>query len=394
MTSCLYPWKSIYIHPDGTIRPCCIQKTILGDTKIGDQIETVWNNSEMQTLRQKFKSGRPVAGCEPCNAKEQTIGKSLRSTFNSTLERYQISTDLEDYRVESPLEIVNLDLSFSNRCNLKCRFCGPYNSSSWNSDATELRKLDPDFWKPLLGQNQQAQEQKADFYKNLSEKLTTLRTIELKGGEPFLAREHLAFLQNLIRQGKSSEIELAYTTNGTVILHELKNILPHFKVVAITISVDGTEGMYQYLRGGHFCLEKEIEKTICFFNDFKNVEIIFHFTLSAYNLFAMTSFVSWYKDTRSRYSQVKSWQIGMVVNPKPLQVSKLPLSIRQKALSKAFDDESPGFKSYINALNKETPENECQLWFQSFKKYVTDLDSIRKTSFLEVAPDFIEFWNI
>jgi organic radical activating enzyme len=389
------PWKSVYVHPDGSIRPCCIQTLKYGDTKNGDTIESTWNSSEAKKIRKSFIEGQFLSGCEPCRDKELYLGKSIRTSF---LDNYKNAVNVQDINFEklseqADLDIVHLDLSFSNLCNLKCRFCGPHNSSSWFTDASELLKLDRAYWIPFMGKSHSLNVQKSQDYTSIVKKLKKLKKIEMQGGEPFLSKEQIPFLQALIEADLAKEIELYYTTNGTVILPEIKHLFPKFKQITISVSVDGTGDLYKYIRGGDYSLELDVENNLQFYSQFQNLNLIIHYTLCAYNIFGVAKMIEWFNGVKIRNKNIKKWQIGLVVNPSPLRISRLPVEIRKKALFRLESYSSPALHSLRQSLNGTTSNDENSLWFPSFQKYVNDLDSIRKTSFLTVAPEFSEYWT-
>jgi len=64
-SSCLKPWTSIYIEPDGQVRPCCYQSPIYGNL-YEKSFEQLWNGIEAQTLRASMKEKDPPRACRNC----------------------------------------------------------------------------------------------------------------------------------------------------------------------------------------------------------------------------------------------------------------------------------------------------------------------------------------
>lgn len=62
---CLEPWQYIYINSDGTITPCCINISILGDlTK--SEFQNIWNNDKYRALRQNVNTAAEPYRCKYC----------------------------------------------------------------------------------------------------------------------------------------------------------------------------------------------------------------------------------------------------------------------------------------------------------------------------------------
>lgn len=64
-STCLKPWSSIYIEPDGEVRPCCYQSPILGNI-YERTFEEIWNGNEAQRLRRSMIEKHPPEQCRQC----------------------------------------------------------------------------------------------------------------------------------------------------------------------------------------------------------------------------------------------------------------------------------------------------------------------------------------
>lgn len=67
---CLLPWLSVYVHLDGTIKPCCYLDASkdhdMGNV-LRDEFQKVWNGERYQRLRKAMRDGkRPSKICEAC----------------------------------------------------------------------------------------------------------------------------------------------------------------------------------------------------------------------------------------------------------------------------------------------------------------------------------------
>ena len=62
---CLEPWQFVYINSDGTITPCCINISILGDLTQTDFL-AIWNNQRYQQLRRQMNTATEPYRCRYC----------------------------------------------------------------------------------------------------------------------------------------------------------------------------------------------------------------------------------------------------------------------------------------------------------------------------------------
>jgi MoaA/NifB/PqqE/SkfB family radical SAM enzyme len=133
---CILPWVSLEASPIGTVRPCCLAKEEITDES-GNQyrlastsFDAIRNSSYMQKLRSEFIEGKLPSTCERCWAVENAGGTSKRQ---HTIARLEHVIDYSEW-AEDAKELVFLDLKLGNICNLKCRICGPWSSSTFASE--------------------------------------------------------------------------------------------------------------------------------------------------------------------------------------------------------------------------------------------------------------------
>jgi radical SAM protein with 4Fe4S-binding SPASM domain len=64
-SSCLKPWTSIYVEPDGQVRPCCYLSPVYGNL-YEKNLEQLWNGVEAQSLRAAMKAKDLPPACRDC----------------------------------------------------------------------------------------------------------------------------------------------------------------------------------------------------------------------------------------------------------------------------------------------------------------------------------------
>ena len=249
---CILPWVSLEASPIGTVRPCCLAKEEITDES-GNQyrlastsFDAIRNSSYMQKLRSEFIEGKLPSTCERCWAVENAGGTSKRQ---HTIARLEHVIDYSEW-AEDAKELVFLDLKLGNICNLKCRICGPWSSSTFASEEVgKVMTLDrkQTYAYKMLREGRWPRESPM-FWNQLELIADQIRYLEFTGGEPFLINEHFDFLQTLVDLGLAGNIEIHYNTNGTQYPERGLELWPHFRLVEIAFSIDDLETRFEYQR--------------------------------------------------------------------------------------------------------------------------------------------------
>lgn len=386
---CYAPWYSLHLHPSGVIKPCCIYKGQVGDRRQGDRLEDAWTSPEMKEVRRAFLSGKPPQGCRKCYEKEAQGIRSMRQRVSEMLptefKHRPFSTQPES------LDLYFFDLSFSNLCNLRCRFCNPDSSTLWIKDVKRPEYQESGFWSYL---NEQAQlvpfEAKASEMLEFVLKSPSLRRIEIKGGEPFLSSEHLRFVKKLSQTEKAHELTLAYTTNGTQLKPAYLKPLEAFERVDVSVSIEAVGKLYQYIRGGRYGFE-QAEKALSFFSQLENSHLYIQFTLCALNVFAVKDFWTWFEAIESRIN-IDKVNLGLVVEPSYLNTAVLPQGLLKRALTDLPRVDHPFIKKVREHLLQafERSGQDLNQERLSFQKFVRLSDQRLKLHLSDIEPAFKE----
>ena len=75
-----------------------------------------------------------------------------------------------------------------------------------------------------------------------------VKLLYLTGGEPTLVQGNYDFLQQLIDKGYAKNIGLVFNTNVTNFQDRFLNIIGQFDHVTLNLSIDGVEGVQEYIR--------------------------------------------------------------------------------------------------------------------------------------------------
>lgn len=62
---CNWPWSSIFVRLDGSVRPCCVIKEVYGNL-LNQSFESIWRADKYRKLRSKVSSDNPPDACVTC----------------------------------------------------------------------------------------------------------------------------------------------------------------------------------------------------------------------------------------------------------------------------------------------------------------------------------------
>lgn len=251
---CILPWVSIETSPVGTVRPCCLaDDELVNDSGkkfylTSDTFDEIRNSRAMQNLREQFLEGKQPKTCRKC-WQEESAGRTSKRMH--TLDRLKHIVSEQVWTADAK-PLMFLDLKLGNICNLKCRICGSWSSSTYAVEEVKHDdSLDPkkSFHYTMLEQGRWPRESKV-FWQELDRNLDQIRYLEFTGGEPFMIEEHFDFLRKLVDTGRAGDIEIHYNTNGTIWPTQAEQIWSHFKLVEIALSIDDVGKRFEYQRAG------------------------------------------------------------------------------------------------------------------------------------------------
>lgn len=380
---CKAPWVSMYLDTQGVIKPCCVSFDRLGKVD-EDGFVKAYNSEKMTELRRQILKGEIPHGCRVCRRKDEVQSRARRFTY----EDIQIDRELTE---EGDHNLISqLDISFSNLCNLKCRFCGPFCSSKWIEDSKKLPDSDSNLWEGHKEFNFKVNHISAEEIMSQLDEFPNIRDLDINGGEPFMAPQHLEFLKLLVERGRASETRLIYTTNGTIAPDKYIPYLSQFKSVKVSVSTEGVGDVYRYSR----CFseaEDRLEKTMESFAKIPGVRFGINYTMSALNIFGVADFWPWFLKIHEKYNV--AIHMGVVVAPYALQISNLPLWFREEAYEQLPKDDHPALAYIRNLLfqNGKIPDengNDCspERKLELFWEHVDTLDRIQNTSLTRLQP--------
>ena len=299
-TFCVLPWVSLEASPIGTVRPCC-----LADEEIADDdgvkfdlnsadLSAVQNSQYMQRLREEFVKGQRPRTCRKC-WNEERAGRTSKRMY--TLDRLKHIIQDEEWTADAkPLQF--LDLKLGNICNLKCRICGSWSSSTFAAEELQFLSRPEDkkksFHYQMLRRGAWPRENPA-FWSEIDRVIDHIHYIEFTGGEPFMIQEHFDLLQRLVDRGIAAQVEIHYNTNGTQWPEQAEEIWRHFKLVEIAFSIDDIGSRFEYQRTNADWLK--VNENLDRFRDMRarrnNIELQVCATVNVFNVMYLEDLANW-----------------------------------------------------------------------------------------------------
>lgn len=296
---CVLPWVSLETSPIGTVRPCCLAEHELVDNA-GEKFNlaqakftAIQDSDSMRKLRQQFLAGERPDTCGKC-WREEDAGRTSKRMH--TLDRLKHMIPDQEW-TEDARPLVFLDLKLGSICNLKCRICGSWSSSTFATEELQALPVDQrrgSFHHKMLRAGAWPRENES-FWAELDQVSDQIRYIEFTGGEPFMIQEHFDLLHDLIAQGIAGQIEIHYNTNGTQWPEQGEEIWRYFKKVEIAFSIDDVGTRFEYQRSNAVWTEvcANIERFEQMRNRCSNIELQVCSTVNIFNVWYLAELADW-----------------------------------------------------------------------------------------------------
>jgi MoaA/NifB/PqqE/SkfB family radical SAM enzyme len=299
---CVLPWVSLETSPIGTVRPCCLADDEIVDDA-GDKFDlnhasfpAIQNSQYMRDLRQEFLDGKQPQTCRKC-WREERAGRTSKRMH--TLDRLKHMLPDQPWTADAK-PLMFLDLKLGNICNLKCRICGSWSSSTFaveeldNLTDAQLADRKTNHHYKMLRAGAWPRENPT-FWSEMDQVVDQIRYIEFTGGEPFMIKEHFDLLQRLVDQGRAGQIEIHYNTNGTQYPEHAADIWQHFKAVEIAFSIDDVGARFEYQRSNAVWTEvcDNIERFKLLRSQHNNIQLQVCSTVNVFNVYYLESLANW-----------------------------------------------------------------------------------------------------
>ena len=385
---CILPWMHMYAAVDGTYHLCCHMYTCVNPmATYKDDISTIFNNEKYKNVRKQFLLGNYNQDCKKaCYDIEELGAESNRQQVNKRFKQYERLQDYTNKDGSVNNHPIYLDFRFGNKCNFKCRICGPHSSSTWFKDATKIS-----VFKNFPAQLEDYYTDNDEFWDYLDDIKSSLKYFYFAGGEPLLMDGHYKLLNWLIENNKT-DVELTYNTNLSTLTYKNHNVFElwnKFNNISLWPSVDGYKKHCVYSRT-NFSWEN-FEKNLKLVKKYVNTVSC---TVSVYSVISTPELIAYLR------SQNVSTYLSVLDSPNHFDCRILPVELKNKIIKKyqlllnkilLNTSEVENIKKTIMYFKKDIEGKERLQ--KSFKTYNEEVDGLNGTSFVNIYPELKEWYE-
>lgn len=318
MPFCRIPFTGITINPQGKIVMCCsaAHYTLADMDDVPDLQEWFNNNQQLADARLQMVRYKEMPDqCVSC-FRWQTEDVPMTRWVRDLVE-----WDDETFNLPE-LPITFLEVTTSNTCNQTCTMCNSFFSSKWVNLEHKALKQGLEFRRdsryPDIAPKQRLSDENVD---KLIAILPTVRTLVLKGGEPFADPSNMRILK---AASELPDPPLVMTvTNGSFLSDEQEQLLRTYRGrLNISLSYDGIGDVYHWVRSTKFDRTQQVAERFMDIKRRREAETILSIDMSVslYTAFQLVEAVHhWVK-----YDQVSGVFLKPVIRPVYSAIGMLP----------------------------------------------------------------------
>tara|TARA_B110000503_G_scaffold79053_1_gene121450 strand:- start:619 stop:1965 length:1347 start_codon:yes stop_codon:yes gene_type:complete len=423
---CLAKWTQVTTHLGSGITHSCHH---VGAHKIPlDELAAdpgaLHNTQEKKDRRKEMLSGKRPTECDYCwRIEDNTTHYSDRITKSSevwsVVDKDMIMASTGDENIYPRY----VEVSFSNVCNFKCTYCGPAFSSKWTEEIKahgpyKLRQSHYNGIKetevPILEREENPYIEA--FWKWFPEAVTHMHTFRITGGEPLLSKHTNRVIQYLIDNPQPNLI-FAINTNACppgemwkefVNLIKTLEDLKCIRAFELYTSAESAEAQAEYSRDGmdwslfksniKYFLEQTTASKLCI--------------MSAFNILSLPSlgvYIRFVEMLKIDYGYRVHMDFAYVRHPQFLDIKIATTELVDTYLKTSIDymikcrEKNDAFKPdeitkldriYQDCISRFNKQEDVSLDRLRFVQFVNEYDSRRNKNFLEVFPEYHDFYKL
>jgi sulfatase maturation enzyme AslB (radical SAM superfamily) len=408
----MHPFTGLATREDGAVKVCC-RSAPIGFIQ-DNSLKEIWNGDVMREVRKSVLCGERHEVCKPCFDLEDQGVESLRqrhiknSIPESRINLYPNALDVLSDNYTMPFEFPTMEIKLNNLCNLKCRMCNPLDSTNWKDwdKVVPFYKKENNYLVPTIdnlvktpGQYIGAFDDSVNWWADFEKLLPHFRRVEFAGGEPLMDPQHYRILDMLKPYGKN--IEIKYATNGTTLGiskgRTIHDYWPHFRSVAVNVSIDGIHDVYNYIRGnGDF---SQVEANIKEIKKIPNVSrVVGAFTAQAGNILQAAECIDYFLNTMGIvfYSHRVGYPNVLSAQVLPNELKQIAIQRLQSISTRVADFEIINQHPILEKITQQQirdninylqAKDNSHKW-REFLEFNYALDSTRNQSLLSAVPEF------
>lgn len=283
--------------------------------------------------------------------------------------------------------IISIELSFSNKCNLKCRMCSPKFSDQlydeWEN-IPHVAKVDytiiPDWTESIDAWN--------NIFNFLEEIIKNnpnqIVNFILSGGEPLINEGMYRFFDLVLDKGFCKNIAISYNTNLTVLPKKLIDYWHNFKSIKLSISCDGYDKVNEYIR--YPSKWSKLLSNLDILKSINNPNLTWNFIATAqiYNISNLIDLDNWVTETG------KKLYIYELVFPTYLSIRALPMDIKLSIID-SWKNQNIN-RDWLRNIIIYMLSKDQSLEFSKFIDFTKHLDNKRNQNVLDIFPELEKYW--
>lgn len=219
--------------------------------------------------------------------------------------------------------------------------------------------------------------------------------IDYYGAEPLLINKNFEVLQHAVDQGAAHNMDLHFSTNGTIWTDEIQNLLSNFREVRFDISIDDIGSRCGYIRYPSTWgqVEKYIEKFLIVREQLTNFKLSICITINNLNVYYLDEIFDYFMSIDLPVN------FNMLHLPWHLNIKTLPQAVKEVVAQKLehyamssqisdwhrqyWQDHHPAITTFLMT----DVDGRAQYW-KDFEHYLRGLDRTRNQNFEQALPEF------
>ena len=400
---CVLPFISSRIW-HGAVVPCCINhETVFGNTNT-DSLSDIYSNdnSVLKEFRKQLINGPKLpTSCDRCSLAEESGVTSYRMKSNKEWENVIDDIDFDQDGNLKEFKIRSWDgIGFNNLCNLKCRMCHSYLSTTNREEEVKynlptkqispIHELQSEKFNDVLDPKTilvSTFDDITDFYDFFNQHIETTEKIKFEGGEPLMMEENYKLLELFIKNNKT-DVELNYSTNMTRLTlksYDVIELWKNFKNVNVGISLDAYDDQNYYIRNpaNWNTIVDNINRIR---SECPHVKLHVQTTIQILNSFAATTLHKWCLDNNLEHHFI------FLRHPTNMGLNALTIDYKNRVKEHwdryklTISSDTTHIDDFLRMMYSDDTSQHLGLFFKTME----ERDVIRNENMFETFPELID----
>jgi organic radical activating enzyme len=431
---CLAKWKQVSLHLPTGLNNSCYHPPLheIDASTLKDNPSSLHNTQHKKEQRKiMLKHERPTE-CSYCWTQEDMGNLSDRHYRSGEPWAAESYDEIIESTGDENVNPTYVEVNFNHVCNLRCSYCSPQFSSSWQQEIdrfggypTSTVHNDPSHFTgrrrpiPVRSHNPYVEA----FWEWWPELYPRLKHFRMTGGEPLLDKNTYKVFDYVLALPKP-DLHLDVTSNFSVDDVIFSRYIDYVKKICDTqiehfmqyVSIDsGDPDHAEYIRGG-LDYRKLWKNVYLYLNEVtQRNSLTFIITMNNLSVIGLQRKLEWILSLRSQYSETyqkiwfdtpllrqPTWQSLQIL---PTAYIRIMENIADWMELNMVTDDNPyvGFKDFevqrmrrdIDWMKKgqELPEDYIKLQRADFWRFFQEHDKRRQTNFLKTFPQMKDFWQ-